>query len=246
VLAPRNLVTFACGALVATATLLLVPAVQAMATRVGRPPPLSRAFVELGWDPTWMVALGVSRRVLTNHAGTDVSVDLETRWPLLLLPNGELSAGATLYMPSGSALGVTLGVHPDLRLARDSTGTKVGLGTSFALRPGVYAKRFTLALDLAASVVFATYMHHSAAVRSLFDDRYPGEPARSSGPRDGLYALTSQRFRIGATGGVAVTRAVALQSSLGFSYTPQLPGILTNPPHAPLPFYVAAGGQYQW
>jgi hypothetical protein len=139
-----------------------------------------------------------------------------------------------------------LGVHPDLRLARDSTGTKVGLGTSFELRPGVYAERFTVALDLAASVIFSTYMRHSPAVRSLFNERHPGDAPGASGPRNGFYALTSQRFRVGAAGGAAVTRAVALHAEVGFAYTPQLPGILTNPPHGPLPFYVAAGGQYRW
>ncbi len=217
-----------------------------MAPRIGRLPPDSRAFVDLGWDPTWMAVLGASRVVLGSRAGIDVSVDVETRWPLLLLPNGELSAGATLYATPGSALGVTFGVHPDLRLARDSTGTKVGLGTSVELRPGLYAERFTVALDLAASVVLSTYVHHSAAVRSLFAERYPGEATAGPGPKNGFYALTSQRFRVGAAGGAAVTRAVALHAELGVAYTPQLPGILSNPPHGPLPFYVAAGGQYRW
>jgi hypothetical protein len=68
----------------------------AVAPRVGADPPVSRAFVDFGWDPTWLMALGASREVLTNTTGLSVSIDAQTRWPVLLLPNGEVAAGATL------------------------------------------------------------------------------------------------------------------------------------------------------
>jgi hypothetical protein len=110
-------------AFAAAAVLLTTPAAAAVAPRVGGAPPPSRASADLGWDPTWMLVLGMSREILPSHAGIDVSADVQARLPFLLLPNGEISAGATLYSTPGGVLGATLGVHPDLRLARDSTGT---------------------------------------------------------------------------------------------------------------------------
>jgi hypothetical protein len=242
----RNGASRSFSALVGLATLLVTPEALSVAPRIGADPPGSRAFADFGWDLTWLMALGASREVLTNTTGLSVSIDVQTGWPVLLLPNGEVAAGATLYATAGGIFGMTLGAHPDLRLARDSTGTKLGLGSSFELRPGLYGERFTVALDVSASFVFTTYMHHSQAVRSLFDERYPGETRGVSGPKDGFYAVTSQRFRLGAAGGAVLSRTVALHGQLGFAYTPQLRGILMNPPHGPLPFYVAAGGQYRW
>jgi hypothetical protein len=140
---------------------------------------------------------------------------------------------------------MTLGAHPDLRLARDSTGTKLGLGSSFELRPGLYAERFTIALDVSASFVFTTYMHHSQAVRSLFYERYPGETPGVSGPRTGF----TPSHRSGSAWGLpAEQRSRARWPGMVSSALPTRVSCAASSrtSHGPLPFYVAAGGQYRW
>jgi hypothetical protein len=157
----------------------------------------------------------------------------------------QLSLGLTGAWVSRSGLGATAGLHPDLRFARDSTGTKVAFGAALGTRPGYYAKTFSVALDALWSTAIATHMTHSEAVKDTFRDRYPGD-ASGDHPQDGWYAFSSHRLRFGAAGGLVVGHAGAIHGSFGFAYTPQVQGIVANPPYAPLPFYVNAGGSYRW
>jgi hypothetical protein len=174
--------------------------------------------------------------------------DAAFRASVVLLPGfdaWQLAFGATGAWVSPRGFGVTLGLHPDVRVAHDTTGTKVAFGTALGARPGYYGRSFSVALDLLWSTAVATHVAHSDAVKDTFRDRYPD--GRDAGaPKDGFYVFTSHRFRFGAAGGVAFGPAVAVHAACGFAYTPQVRGIVANPPMSPMPFYAGGGGAYRW
>jgi hypothetical protein len=221
---------------------------QSIAPVVGRDPPVARAWAGSSWDPTLTVDAGGSYEVGRVRPRLRLVADAAFRAPVVLLPGfdaWQLAFGATGLWSAPCGFGVAAGLHPDVRLAHDATGTKVAFGASLGARPGYYGRSFSAALDLVWSTAVATHVAHADAVEDTFRDRYPnGQPG--AGPEDGFYAFSSHRFRVGAAGGVAVGRSVAVHGAFGFSFTPQVDGIVANPPISPMPFYAGAGGAYRW
>lgn len=229
------------------ASLVPCAAAQAIIPSIGAAAPLRRVWLNAGYDPSWMLGLGYSQRVPRRAmAGARIDVDAALRLPLLLgLDSFQLAAGTTAMWLSSLGLGGTIGLHPDLRLAHDPTGTKLALGAALTVRPGYYTKQWSAAIDLVWSAAFATRMWHSSRVRDLFADRHPNG-VRARGPHDGWFRFPAQRLRVGAALGYAPAQIVALHLSGGFAYTPQQGGLLINPPYGPLPFYIDFGGAWRW
>lgn len=235
---------------IALAAGLLVSApasAQSVATLVGRKRPPARAWVDAGWDPTFVVGLGLSSRVW-SRPGTTADIDLGLFVPPVVTPSSAslmTTVGVTATHVRASGLGVALGLHPDVRSAEDSVARSLALGSTLTLRPGYYAPRATAALDLGYALTWATIVRPRAPVVDLFRDRYPDARAGDGGGAGGVFALASHRLRLGVTGGAAFSPRFALHGGLGFAWTPQRAG-LVNPPYGPLPFYVSLGGSYRW
>jgi hypothetical protein len=218
-----------------------------MPAAVGTDRPDRRAFGELGWDPTWMLGLGGGARLASPAGRARVDLDAAAFLPVLLAPSArawQLAAGVTAGWVHRSGLGVSAGLHPDFRSSADSVASMFGVGGTVTCRPGYYQPAASVALDASWSAVVANHVSLREPVRDLFRDRH-GADVVGSGPRDGLYAWTAHRFRLGATGGWAPTRSLALHGAVGWTHTPQLAGAV-NPPYGPMPFYVSAGGAYRW
>gem|GEM_PF-6332516 len=215
----------------------------------GRDSPASRLSLDVGWDPTWLFALGYSHRLARPTAQSSLWLDAGFRAPLTRVPLVEAASfvgGFTFVATTRSGWGTAVACHTSVMTADDSTGTKLGFALATSLRPGWYAPRWSVALDLLAKTTIASYMHHSDAVRDLFTDRYPDGRATASGPRDGIYALAARRYRLGLAVAWAPSASVGLHAVGGMSHDRQLSGITANPPVGPLPFYVEAGGAYRW
>lgn len=222
---------------------------QAIAPTIGRDAPDRRVWFEPGWDPTWVAGFGGSYAAWLPRNGMRIDVDMGARVPIVLgFDAWQFAAGATTLFITDSGMGVALGVHPDLRLAHDAIGTKLGIGGAVGARPGYYGKSWTLALDALASVALTTHVWHSNEVRDLFNDRYPTDAgaAAINGPRDGWYRATSHRLRLGLAGGMAVSKLATLHATAGFVYTPHVGGVVANPPIGPMPFFATLGGAIRW
>jgi hypothetical protein len=195
-----------------------------------------------------MLDAGGSRQLVQVGGRVRLAGDGALRLPLVLLPGldaWQLAFGLTGSGVLQNGLGATIGLHPDVRFADDSSGTKVAIGAALGARPGYYARRWSAALDLLWSTAVATHMSHSEAVKDTFRDRYPDGRA-GDGPEDGWFAFSSHRLRLGVAGGLAAAPWLAFHGSAGFAYTPQVGGILANPPISPMPFYANVGGAYRW
>jgi hypothetical protein len=240
-------------------TLLWVLTLTAFMAEAQSPPPVEgRAasaqtlWLSTGFESTWLLELGYSRLVAQPDPTLSLRLDALLGSPIVLLPHGVddglLAAGATALLRLESGLGVTASLLPGLRFSHDVTGTWMGLGAALGLRPGYYAPSWSLSLDLAWDSTLLARKWHSEVARDAFRDRYPEGAASpsSSGPRDGWYALTAWQLRAGLAGAVRLSSAMSLHASGGFLHTPQLAGITSNPPIGPLPFYMYAGGGYQW
>jgi hypothetical protein len=219
---------------------------------IGAERPIARVWFDAGWDPTFAASAGVSTRLLRPMPSTSLHLDTAFAAALVLLAEGpafRVASGVTgSVAPSSGGFGLALGFHPDLRSSSDSVAHMLALGVTAGARPGYYARRWTVALDLAWSAAALTHIAPRAVLYDLFDERYPTESdgaAEPQGPAARLYTWTSHRFRFGLSGGVAFMRWLDVHSEAGFAWTPQLTGLM-NPPYGPLPFYAAFGGAYRW
>ncbi len=213
----------------------------------GASTPPSRAWVDFGWGPTWVVGGGYSHAL--TGLPLPLSVDASLRLPPFAtdgLDAWQLGAGATAFV-GGPGLGATVGAHPFARLASDSTGLKLGAGATLSARPGYYGRSWSITADLSWSSVVLSYMRHSDAVRDLFRDRYPEGPpgGEGAGPRDGLFTWPAHRVRLGVASGVGLGGPLALHAALGLAHAAQK-GPLLNAPVTPMPFYLEAGLQWRW
>lgn len=232
---------------------LTVSAAQAQAQTpmiAGAPPPEHRIGLDLGWDPTWVIGLGYAHRgpLLGRHP-TQIEASLVL--PVALIPGfdgARLEGGLSGLFAMENGLGVAAGLHTGLTLADDSLGTHLGWGLAISARPGYYAPRWSVALDLGYRTSLVTYMAHSDAVEDLFTDRYPdgGGPEGSDGPKDGFYAFPAHRLRLGLLGGVRAGEHVGVFLAGGLELTPQAQGLTGYAPLTAMPFYGQLGGDYRW
>jgi hypothetical protein len=239
--------------LVATVVATSRPAhAQEFAPQLTRVASDSRGFVSTGWDPTFVLDGGAEHTVWRPTRRSALTLGGALRLPLVLIPEFDsfgLAAGPSFTSVTKSGVGVRTALFASLRTASDATGTKVGARLTPELSAGYFARSWSASVVASMTTTFATYMHHSDAVRDLFRDRYPPGQAPSNaidGPKDGLYALTGQQYRLGAAGGLQLSKLVGLYLVAGYVQTPQVEEVGVNPPIGPLPFYMQLGGDLRW
>lgn len=216
----------------------------------GAPPPKHRVGLSLGWDPTWIAGLGYAHSgpVLLEQYPTQFEVALVL--PVALLPSfdgARLEGGISTLFTKANKAGLAASAHTGLALADDSLGTHLGWSFAISVKPGYYAPRWSVALDLGYRTSLVTYMAHSDAVKDLFADRYPdGGPNADHGPKNGFYAFTAHRFRLGLMTGFRAGEHVGLFLTAGLQYTPQAQRLSGYAPLTSLPYDGQLGGDYRW
>ncbi|MCA9490867.1 MAG: hypothetical protein KC621_13150 [Myxococcales bacterium] len=191
-------------------------ALAAPQARVGEPE--VRAWVDGGWDPTWVVEAG---------AGSG-RWEAALRLPLVLVPSlggAELRGGFADRL--GEGWGVELGSLAWLGYGHDQLGTRAALGADLFARPGRYGERFALPVEVGWNQGLLGYTAHSQAVR----DTFVADP-----PSGAWVALGSTRLRVGAAVAAAVASPVVVGLSGGLEWTPTALGWFANPSLGQLPF----------
>lgn len=206
--------------------------------------------VSLGWNQTWTLDLEyahVLRGVLFEH---DAQLFGLVGLPVAQLGRfaaGRIEAGLRSLVPVAGGFAVAGSLAAGATLADDPTGAKLGFTARASLAPGYFTHTWAFALDLGWEGAYATYMHQSERVHDLFRGRYVDRAqAGTSDARDGVYAFTASRFRIGLAGGYVIAQTVGISLEAGFEYVPQVEGVIANAAIGGMPFYVSLLGDYRW
>jgi hypothetical protein len=128
---------------------------------------------------------------------------------------------------------LTVNVLPYVSRATDQAGSITGGGVELRGMPLHYGARWTTGIDLGWQATIFSYVTHSQITRRTFQDRYPTE----TGPVNGWYRLTAQRFRLGFLAGRRINRRAAVQFNVGSLFSIQRQGILLGFAHAQFPLY---------
>jgi hypothetical protein len=137
-------------------------------------------------------------------------------------------------------------VNPQIYYAHqsDRAGTISGLGFELNFNPYWYGKKWTKGFELVWQHTAFAYIKHSAITRATFDDRYT--TINTKYPKDGWYASTANRFKIGFTSAKKISKNLALQISVGGLAILQKQKILLGFSHAQVPFYLNGMLRYYW
>lgn len=141
----------------------------------------------------------------------------------------------------------TLAVLPYYARNQNRAGTLDGYGLDVRLLPTHQGRHWTSGFDLGWQETLLTHIRHAEAAQATFQDRYvAGTTGGTSGPVDGWYGLTAQRFRLGFVGSGRVSERVGWQVGLGSQFVFQRQGVLLSFAHGQVPVYAETGISVGW
>lgn len=234
----------------ASAQLLLAPADRAASEDSSSPThgarSRNRLLAHVGIEPELVSWLGYAHSRLSNDARTELGLGANMKLAPVTIETAafrlNLLAFARKLTPA--RWGVMAALLPYLVHENNEAGQFWGTGAELRVHPGYFERNWTLALDLGWQATVLTHIEHSAMVRQTFQQRYPDEAARESEPRDGWYAFTAHRFRVGLGGAYASSSRFALSAGLGSLFSPQKQGAILLFSVGQVPLYAELGMQY--
>lgn len=161
--------------------------------------------------------------------------------------SGQVSLVAALDWQKAIPWRGTLIARPYYARNQNIAGTLTGIGFEIRGQLLHQGKHWTNGTELSWQQTAVTYIHHSKTVQTTYQDRYLLHAVPLvTGPTDGWYGPTVNRFRLGYLGGRMLCRTVGWQLAAGCLVMTQRQGVWLSFAHAQLPAYVETGFQFAW
>lgn len=238
------------GTVCAWLCLLLPPAVLAQdAQRSVAQPPRDALELSVGAEPHLTSTLAYTHGfdAPSSRAGLRLGAGVQVA-PLALVPHGawRVHAIATGSWRFSRRWGATLHALPFL--VHDASEALEAYGLGLELRGAVQRSGplWGYGLDLGWQGTFRSHVEHRGFSRSTFEGRYPDGVQGTGAPRDGWYAGTAQRYRLGFTGARALGGLWALQLAAGALFNAQHQGVLLSFDLGQIPVYAELGVRLGW
>lgn len=212
----------------------------------GRDTSKHQAFISTGIEPHWVSTIGY-----TNHVALNDKVNLylgaSLKVPIIILTSGAWRAniitGTSWNINKRWSTSTILAFY----LAHDHNraGAMNGIGTEFRIVPLHRGKKWFKGIDIGWQHTAFTHIKHSEEAKETFQERYTEDFQNVNGLKDGWYASTANRFRIGFLGAMKI-KQYTITASAGGLWILQRQGIAFGFAHAQIPFYIETGLQYTW
>ena len=128
----------------------------------------------------------------------------------------------------------------------DDVASMFGIGAGLRCQPAHVLRNWALGLDLGVQIALTTHIEHTARAKGAFSERYPDLAATNDGPRDGWYALTSQRIRLGLSAQVALSEYTSAALALGTLFALQAQGVYFSFGLLHVPLYLEIVLRFGW
>lgn len=208
----------------------------------------NQVFLNVGLEPEWVATIGYAHLIGTEGKTFDIHLGGSLKLAPLLISNGAWRANFISFANWKMNEHWRSMLASNIYLAHDHNraGTMTGLGFELRATPAYYGKKWAKGFDAGWQYTLLTHIKHSEETKKTFDERYPTGINGVQGPKDGWYASTASRFRIGLTGATSISKAVTLQLSGGSLFSIQKQGILLGFAHAQVPAYIDISCRYNW
>ncbi|MEJ7685139.1 MAG: hypothetical protein WKG06_46290 [Segetibacter sp.] len=208
----------------------------------------NQVFLNVGLEPEMVTTIGFAHLIGKEGKAFDIHLGGSLKLAPLLITKGAWRANFISFANWKMNEHWRSVLTSNIYLAHDHNraGTMDGLGFELRATPAYYGKKWAKGFDAGWQYTLLTHIKHSEEAKKTFDERYPISTNGVQGPKNGWYALTASRFRVGLTGATSISNSVTLQFAGGSVFSIQKQGILVGFAHAQVPVYIDVSLRYNW
>lgn len=197
-------------------------------------------FITIGLEPEITTSIGYTHVIGTPGKTLDWNLGASIKFAPLLVTKGAWRANLTTA--AGWKTSEKWGVRTawSFYLAHDNNRAAVMNGIGFEWRSAFikYGQKWNKGIDAGWQYTAFTHIKNSNATKDTYSDRYPSNTGTYNGPKDGWYAVTASRFRLGFMSSVKFNEHLHLQIGAGSLFNIQKQKILLGFSHAQFPVYL--------
>lgn len=205
-------------------------------------------FLTTGLEPQWVSTLGYVYSPVNKHKDFNLSIGSSVKFPPLIVAEGSWRANLFSISTWKIKPKWTTSVFSSVFLAHSNNraGNMNGLGLELRITPAYYGQKWVKGVEFGWQYNFLIHIRHSKEAKDTFSERYSQGQKSWDGPKDGWYASSSNRFRIGILFKRQIGSKISFQFSTGSLFSFQRQGILLAFSHAQFPFYAETSLLYWW
>lgn len=204
-------------------------------------------FVSIGLEPEWVSTIGYTHLIGNPQHKVNFRLGASLKLVPLAISNNiyRFNVISQANYKISNSWGTKLRAEIYDAHDNDRIGVLDGLGFELRSRTFHYGKRWNHGIELGWQYTALTHIKNSAKAKDTFKDRYPDKPG-TSGPKDGWYASTVNRFRLGYMASRNLGQHLQLLLGGGGLLFIQHQGVLMAFPYAQVPLYVESSLSYHW
>ncbi len=197
-------------------------------------------FITIGLEPEIVTSVGYMHNVGSPGKTVDWNLGASIKFAPLLITKGAWRANLTTAANWKTSEKWGVRTAWSFYLAHDNNRAAVMNGFGFEWRSAFIknGKKWNKGIDAGWQYTAFTHLKNSDATKETYNDRYPSNTGTYNGPKDGWYAGTASRFRLGFINSVKIKKHLHLQLGAGSLFNIQKQRILLGFSHAQVPVYL--------
>jgi hypothetical protein len=203
--------------------------------------------VSIGFEPELITTIAYRHHIKKEIKGNSICLGPSVKLAPMALANSawRMDFAALFTTPVKKSINI---FSPAIYLARNRDRAAKMTGIGFEFRDILLVTGSTWDKGIEASWQFVpfTRIKHSLANNETYDDRYENDTSKYQQPRNGWYAASSSRFRLGFLASKGLSSGMSLQLGIGTVVSYQKQKIFLAFPYAQVPVYFTGTFAYSW
>jgi len=199
-----------------------------------------QVFISIGLEPEITTSIGYMHVVGSSGKTLDWNLGASIKFAPLLIAKGAWRTNLTTAADWKTSEKWGIRTAWSFYLAHDNNRAVVMNGLGFEWRSAFIkiGEKWNKGVDAGWQYTAFTHINNSNATKDTYNDRYPSNTGTYNGPKDGWYAGTASRFRLGFISSVKFNEHLHLQLGAGSLFNIQKQKILLGFSHAQFPVYL--------
>lgn len=208
----------------------------------------NQVFVDFGFEPEVVTTIGYTQMVKKYGGKADIRLGASVKFAPLIVSHGawRINLISVTDWKMSRNWGTTINTSIYNVHNKDRLGVMDGLG--FEIRPSIfhYGSNWTHGIDFGWQHTALLHISQSEEVKDTYNERYPDGVSGLTGPTDGWFGSTANRFRLGYVTSTRIDPHFRLQLEIGSLISLQKQGIVIGFSHGQVPLYFESLLAYQW